>query len=189
MVIATTIKIWYGIWDSSKETTYDKVGFFNDESRRYLPIPNKFRRLLAKKSVKFQKKSIEFILGRDSNKHIEAIAICHPSLDKWDEKIGEDVVVGRIKRMRGDLKKTIYEKEDYTKLILVWRNKKTEEEKWKSMVFRRTKTDENGFPIIIRELYHIPYNIHERYRIKQKDGTFIAGELKYPYIYKMDEEL
>lgn len=131
-----TIIITQGIYNG--DTPYKRDGYFHEETRIYLPLPLRFRQLLLEKWLKFNEKygveEIPFTLGRDAEDNIEAIAICHTTFDKFSEKIGESIVIGRIKRMRGDIRK--------------------------------------------------PYNLYKRHRIKKKDGTVIAGELVYPYIYK-----
>jgi len=122
---------------------YFREGYYNDESRRYMPICVKFLNLLREKAHKFYHKygvrTIPFTVGRDPETEIAAIAICHTHFDDYDQRIGEDIVVGRVKRMRGE----------------------------------------------IRE----PYDLHARHRYKNKDGYLCAGDLKYPYIYKMGAEI
>jgi hypothetical protein len=183
------IKITHGIYSNN---FYERDGFYNEESRRYLPLPMKFRNLLDKKRAKFSIKygieQVRFVVAHDTTTDIKAISICHPAFDNWSDKIGEDIVVGRIKRMNGDVKEIIYEMEEIKtemKVKEAWDNG-VKVEHFKTITRKRVKMDENGEPVIKRTIYFKPYDIHKRYRIKNKDGTMGAGELVYPYIYKLE---
>ncbi|KKN90912.1 hypothetical protein LCGC14_0224960 [marine sediment metagenome] len=188
-----TIRIWHGVYDISKNYVYCLEGYFNKETQQYLPINNKLRRYLMNKGIKFSLKYnvkfVPFILGRDSDKHIEVISICHTHFDDYDIEIGEDIVVGRIKRMRGDIKEIVYETEWFEKTITLysWIDKTTGAKiyKPKTIMRKRLKLDDNGNPIVKIEIPFIPYNLSRRHQIKQKDGTYVDGKLMYPYIYKM----
>ncbi len=100
------IHITHGILGEN-ETFYHWEGYQNKETKRYLPMPTKFRGYLTKKLVKFmlkyKAKCLRFIYGQDIDLGIEVLSICHPLDDIWNPKIGEDIVVGRMKRMRGDI--------------------------------------------------------------------------------------
>jgi len=181
------IEIVHGIYDIRDAIQHNRVGYWNIETKVYISICDKFEQLLASKGVKFFDKYgidfIQFTLGIDKRNQIEVISICHPIFDDYDEWLGEDIVVGRIERMRGDLKKVIYEKEDFEKLVPVWKNRKTGEEGLKIVNQRRVKLDEDGNPVIKREIFHKPYDLEKRYSTEHSDGTITYGELMYPYIY------
>ena len=180
-----TIKIWHGIYDIVKETAYDRAGFYHDETQTYIPMSNKLEEYLYTKSekmyMKYDFRYLEFIFGRDTVKSIEVLAIVHPVYDKFDDKVGEDIVVGRIKRMRGDLKKVVYEMEVHYKLKMT-KDKNGIIIKTDSIKKKRPKKDAFGKPIVKKEIFFKPYDLDKRYRVK-KNGKIIAGDLMYPYIY------
>ncbi len=185
------ILIQQGIYTLDDEAGFRRDGFFHKETRQYMPLPNKFKDLLYKKAVKFwdryQIDKIPFTLGRDTDKGIGVITILHPKFDTFSEVNGESIVIGRIKRMRGDLKKIFYEYEEYKVSIKLYDVKDKESGEiintiYKQIVRKRLKLDKDGEPIIRREVYFKPYNLDKRYRIK-KNGVWVADELMYPYIY------
>lgn len=96
------IHITQGIFDRDLLRPFYRDGYYHSETQRPLPIPNKFKDLLMNKGYKFFDKygirEIPFTIGRDADEHIEAIAICHSHFDKFDEWIGEAIVIGRIRR-------------------------------------------------------------------------------------------
>jgi len=179
------INITHGIFDITKDTSYKADGFFHNESRVYMALPLKFRDLLIERGNKFldkyKKGYIQFVYGLDSDKHISAISICHPYFDFFDRKLGEDIVIGRIRRMRGNVKDIIYEKEDYIDYYI----KKDKDGKVvykKQFVRKRVKKDENNEPIIRKTVWFKPYDLDEV--ICDKDGDFLR--YKYPYVYKLE---
>ena len=186
------IEIKHGIYDIEANTQYNRIGYWDDESRTYLSLCVKFRRLLFRKGVKFSKEygfiCIEFTIGICDG--IEVIAICQPAFDDYNEWLGEDIVVGRIKRMRGDLQKIIYEKEEFEKKIKLYDkydgfNKV--ETVYKTITCKRVKLDSDNNPIVKREIYYKPYDLNEKYPdIKHKDGSITYGEIIHPYIYVYD---
>ena len=133
------ISITHGIFNGIE--FYKRDGYWHDETQVYLPLSVKFRDLILKKFRKFNRKygikGVRFTYAKDLDTDIDAITICHSRFDFYNEKIGENIVIGRIKRMRGEIR--------------------------------------------------TPYNMDKRYRIKQKDGTFIDGELMYPWIDKLEK--
>ena len=186
-----TIDIRHGVYDIEAGTQYDRNGYWNDESRSYMSLCNKFSRLLARKGKKFFEKYgfdfIRFTLGIDKEKGIEVITICHSEFDDFDECLGEDIVVGRIERMRGDLKKVIYEKEEFEKKIKLYDKKydgfNKVEAVYKTITCKRVKLDNDGNPVIRRKIYHKPYDLNMMNPdIKHKDGSITYGGLMYPYI-------
>jgi len=100
------IYVRQGIYDG--EGAYERDGYYHSESRKYLPMPVRFRDLLFAKWVKFLAKynvhKFPFTFGRDSDNHIESIAICHTTFDNFKDETGEKIVIGRIKRMRGEIR-------------------------------------------------------------------------------------
>ena len=103
------IKVWHGIYDSAIDVIFNRVGFFHEETATTLKMSYKLQCLLYNKGMKMLKKYghqyLEFTLGKSVEGNIEAIAIVHPHYDIFDEMIGEAIVIGRIKRMRGDIRK------------------------------------------------------------------------------------
>ena len=185
------IEIEHGIYNIEAVTQYNRIGYWNDETRSHIYLCNKFKQLLAHKGKKFFEKYgidfIQFTLGVDEDKGIEVIAICHSEYDNFDECLGENIVVGRIERMRGDLKKVVYEKEEFEKKIKLYDKKfdgfNKVETVYKTITCKRVKLDDSGNPIVKKEIYHIPYDLDMRYPdIKHKDGSITCGELVYPYI-------
>ena len=189
------IEVNHGIYDIIAETQYNLVGYWNNESVSFLPICIKFKHLLASKGVKFlEKYNIEhiiFTLGIDHSSRITVIAICHPEWDEWDVELGESITIGRIRRMRGDLQKRIYEYEEFEKKIKLYDIKDKDGEivktVYKYVTCKRIKLDLEGKPVIKREKYFKPYDLERRYPdIKHHDGTTTRGEIMYPYIYVYD---
>lgn len=183
------INVFHGIYDIIFNTPYHIEGFFHEESREYMPMSNKLRAYLNTKGLKFNGRLginyLYFTLARDPMKDIEAIGICHPKYDVFQFEIGENVAVGRIKRMRGDLKKTIYEMEHYTE-TLYYKDAQGIPIRWKEIPKKRVKLNYTGDPIVKKRVFFEPYNLDKRYRIhSKKHKRTIAGELMYPYIYKM----
>ena len=129
------IKIWHGIYDIFNDVIFNRVGFFHEETQTILKMNYKLQTYLYNKGMKmglkYSYKYLEFTLGRDDDNDIEAIAIVHPHHDLFSEIIGEAIVIGRIKRMRGDIR--------------------------------------------------TPYNLSKRHRVKNRDGTIVAGDLVHPY--------
>jgi len=188
--MSKSIEIIHGLYDIFEDQAYRLEGFWNKESNQQLPLPKKFKQLLAIKGLKFSTKYgveyIAFIFARDGYNHINTISICHSTFDRFNAQIGEDIAIGRVKRMRGDLKKTIYEIEKYEKDVIIYRNKKTGKTILKTIEYKRVKLDKNGDPIVQREVFFVPYDYFARYRTYDKENKCtIAGELKYPYIYMM----
>ena len=183
------IEIKHGIYDIQANTQYNRIGYWNDETRIHISLCSKFKQLLARKGVKFSEKygfvCIEFTIGICDG--IEVIAICQPEFDDYDEWLGEDIVIGRIKKMRGDLQKIIYEKEKFEKKIKLYDIKDEDGEiiktVYKTIFHKRVKLDSDNNPIIKREIYFIPYDLDEKYPdIEHKDGTITYGEIIHPYI-------
>ena len=163
------ITIIQGIYVFDWKKAYNRDDFYFNMKIRPVPMPNKFQELLFEKAKKFYEKydirDIPFTIGKDTEKHIEVIAICHSFFDKFNTKTGEDIVIGRIKKMRGNLKyKTTKPKRDkYGKVIL----------------------DENGNIILQHRIrYYIPYDLDAKILDKNGDET---DKLKYPYIYKLEK--
>jgi len=187
------ITIWHGIYDTFQRKPFNFAGFFHSESKTYLPMCNKLNSFLLTKGLKFRDRygvqQFRFTLGRDSENHIEVISVCHPCFNIYDEEIGEDIVVGRIKRMRGDMKKIVYEKEECELQIKLY-DKKNEngeiETVYKTITKKRPKLNIYGNPIVKKTIYFKPYDLDKRYEIEKEDGTIVYGELMYPYIYKME---
>lgn len=185
------IEIVHGIYDVIAETQYNLVGYWDNETITFLPICLKFKQLLVSKGVKFLEKynieNILFTLGIDRDSRITVITICHPIFDSFDYELGEGITIGRIRRMRGDLQKRIYEYEKFEKKIKLYDkydgfNKV--ETIYKTITCKRLKLDLEGKPVIKREKYFKPYDLERRYPdIEHKDGTIIRGKLMYPYIY------
>lgn len=165
------INIYQGIYDMINNKPFNRNGYFHKETKQEMyQLPNKFKRLLNNKRTKFfflynSYKNISirvfhFTLGTDWENNILAISICHPFFDMFDEELSETIVIGRIKRMRGDLK---YEtnkpiRDIHGKIIL----------------------DENGKPIMKhRKRFYKPYDLDAK--ILDKDGNE-TDKLKYPYI-------
>ena len=185
------IEIVHGIYDIITKTQYNLAGYWDNESKSFLPICIKFKHLLANKGVKFLEKYgfeyIQFTLGTDHNSRITVITICHPIFDEWDWELGESITIGRIRRMRGNLQKRIYEYEKFEKAIKLYDIEDDDGEIttiYKDIVCKRIKLDSEGKPIVKREKYFKPYNLDKRYPdIEHKDGTITRGKLKYPFIY------
>ena len=167
------IKIYQGIYNIISNEAFFRDGYFHRETRRsFLTLHNRFKDLLNRKRIKFflqynSYKNITirefcFTFGEDLEKGIFAISISHPFFDMFDEGLGESIVIGRIKRMRGDLK---YEtnkpvRDIYGKIIL----------------------DENKKPILRYKVrYYRPYDLDAK--ILDKNGNE-TDKLKYPYISK-----
>ena len=191
--IGRSIEIIHGIYDIYEGESYRFQGFWNRESSQLLPLPNRFKQLLAVKGLKFQTKygmtHILFVYAHDGYNHIASIAICHSIFDVFDSQIGEDIAVGRIKRMRGDVKKIIYDMEKYEKDVLIYHNKKTGKSVYKTMEYKRVVLSAVGSPIVKERIFFKPYDYFARYRTYDKENKCtIAGELKYPYIYMMGME-
>ena len=184
-----SINIYYGIWDTLKDTAFKMEGFWGEETREYLPMAIKLVSYVSKKANKFYEKYLirytPFVLGRDPIRSIETVAVCHLHFDAFNAEVGEKIVVGRIKKMRGDLKKVVYETEMVKKEIFLYSytDKKTGEkvDVHKTIEKKQLKCDIHGNPIVKRKHYFHPYNLYER-----RDCT-IVGELKYPYIAVMVE--
>ncbi len=188
------IIVIHGIYDTVSETAYCLNGYFHKESREYIPICVKLRDYLHGKAWKFFERynilSIPFTLGRDPDRYIEVIAITHTHFDAFNFEIGEDIVIGRIKRMRGDTKEIVYETEWVEKEVLLYtyidKDTRHEIEVHKTIMRKRVKLDNASKPIIKIEIPFIPYNLSKRYRVKQKDGTY-NWELVYPYIAMLED--
>lgn len=189
------IIIQHGIYDIIFDTTYHLEGFFHKETQEYMPICNKLKTYLSIKGLKFNGRLginyLYFTLARDPKREIEVIAVCHPKHDIFQFELGENIVVGRTKRMRGDIKDIFYKKEEYIIKIKLYDIKDKEGEivktVYKRMVRKRVKIGLAGIPLIKRITYFKPYDLDRRYIIKHKDKPDTIGELMYPYIYKMVE--
>lgn len=187
------IEIIHGIYDITLETAFKLGGYFHDESKIYLPMSNKLKHYLVVKGRKFlYKYNIKYLritLGRDADNGVETVAVIHPFFDSFIAEIGEKVVFGRIRRMRGDLKKVVYETEMVEKKVFLYykinKTTKIKEAIYKTVEKKQVKYDSKGNPIVKREIYFKPYNLDRRYHIKHKDGSTTAEELMYPYIYKL----
>jgi len=188
------IRLTHGIYDYSTDKTFKRTGYFDEETREYLPVAVKLRRLLFKKADKFfqkyKKRYTYFTHGIDPNKHIEVITICHPIFDVYNYENGEKIVIGRIARMRGDIKDIKHEQEIYFRKIFQYTkiDKETGEEidVFKTVAHKRNKLDANGEPIIISVKHFKPYSLFKRYRVKDKNGSIGAGELMYPWVTKLE---
>ena len=188
-----TIKIWQCVYDIFSNTSYNIAGYYHAESREIISfeMSNKHKELLINKGTKFfdkyGTKQIFFTYGRDINNRIEVISICHPVFDISYAELGERITIGRIKRMRGDIQKITYEKEEFEKKIKLYDKKYDGFNKietiYKTITSQRIKTDINGNPVIARKIRFKPYNLDKRYpTIKHRDGTEEIGKLMYPYI-------
>lgn len=102
------IQIYFGIYEFKCTTPFHFEGFNHEETREPMVMSNKLKNYLLIKAIKFNDKykqhQFAFTLGRDADNHIETIAVCHPHHDKFDPAIAEDIVIGRIKRMRGQIR-------------------------------------------------------------------------------------
>lgn len=144
---------------------YYRDGFYHIETRRYLPMSVKFRDLLYKKARKFWEKyrieKIAFTIARDLINHIDAITILHPWFDIFNPEIGESIVIGRIKRMRGEVKKVIYEYEDYEVDIKLYdktdKSSGVTETVYKTITRKRFRLDGDNCPIIKKMVSYKPY--------------------------------
>jgi len=163
------ISIVQGIYISSWEKAYDRYEFYHNMKIQLVYMPVKFQNLLFEKAVKFNDRynirDIPFTIGNDVDNRIMAIAICYPYFDDFRPDTGENIVIGRIRRMRGDLKYEIYKpkRDKHGKIIL----------------------DENDEPIMkFRTKHYIPYDLDEK--VLDKDGNE-TDKLKYPYIFKYED--
>lgn len=180
-----------GIYDISKCRAYDYAGFWHKETRREISMCNKLKYYLQKKAEKFSKryelKWFPFTFGVDEYASIEAISVCHPFFDYFNPEVGENIVIGRIKRMRGDIKKYIYEREEYDREIKEREDFRTGVTTYKIVKCKRVKKDEYGNPVIKRTIFFKPYDLKKRHPIiKHSDGSESGGELVYPYVYKLE---
>lgn len=94
------IWIGHGLYD----VVFDKV-LYRDSFMRI--VPDKFYNLLVEKAEKWKNKGfkynlIPFTFATDTKHDIWAISILHP-WDEFNKEVGEDIVVGRIARQRGEL--------------------------------------------------------------------------------------
>jgi len=160
------INIIQGIYVFDWKESYHRYYFYSKMKIILIPMLNRFKDLLSEKAEKFYKKygirDIPITIGRDVENSIEAIAVCYPYFDNFKPKIGEDIVTGRIRRMRGDLKYETYKpkRDKHGKVIL----------------------DENGKSIIQHRIkYHKPYDLDAKVLDKEGNET---DKLKYPYICK-----
>lgn len=159
------INIIQGIYDIISNKAFRRDGYLHKETQELLSsLPNRFKDLLFKRGVKFFWKygfiECYFTLGRDVKNNIEVIAICHPFKDIFNEELGESIVIGRIKRMRGDLK---------------YETRKPKKDKHGEVIL-----DENKKQIIEYRLkYYKPYDLDAK--ILDKNGNE-TKKLKYPYI-------
>ena len=175
------INIKQGIYDIALNEALDYSGFFHKETQKYIPMCVKLRDHLETKGRKFSSKYdanyVIFTYGIDPAESIETISICHPVFDDFHPELGESIVIGRISRMRGDLKKRFYQ----TQFVFDEEGNKTKK--------KELKLDSNNKPIVRREVYHKPYDLDRRYPdIKHRDGTIEKGALMYPYVYKFRKE-
>ena len=167
------IKIYQGIYNIISNKAFYRDGYFHRETRRsFLTLHNRFKNLLSRKRIKFFFKynsyknivlrEFYFTFGEDLEKGIFVISICHPFFDMFDEKLGESIVIGRIKRMRGDVK---YETNKPVRNI-----------------HGEIILDKNGKPIMkYRKKFYEPYNLDAKVLDKNGNET---DKLKYPYISK-----
>jgi len=90
---------------------YNGMDILERHTAKYIPICLKLQRTIETEFKKRKYETIEdfveFTYGIDPDTHIEAIAIVSKK-DNFNRKIGTKIVVGRIKRMRGDLKREPY---------------------------------------------------------------------------------
>jgi len=87
---------------------------------------------------------IEFTFGVEDD--ISAIAIKNPfdpKIKSYKKQIGNDIVTGRINRMKGIFKKNIYERDEDNNII----------------------KDNNGNYIIKKKIYYKPYDLDEFYLV------------------------
>ena len=186
------IEIWHGIYDIYLKKSFNFAGFFHPESRTHLLMCEKLKSFLLTKGLKFKDRygvqQFRFTLGTDSENHIEVISICHPHFNEYIEEIGENIVVGRIKRMRGDVKEIIYMKEEYELQIKLYdikdKDGKITKTVYKTITRKRPKLNVYGDTIIKKTNYFKLYDLDKRYETEKEDGTIVYGELVYPYIYK-----
>lgn len=87
-----------GYWGSGAHTIHYR------NSKKPLKIPQRFIDYIKHKTVrwitdKYSRCPVEFTIGTDGV--YKAIALVHPK-DNFCRKIGRNIVVGRIKRARGD---------------------------------------------------------------------------------------
>ncbi|MFW9878645.1 MAG: hypothetical protein ACFFG0_36660 [Candidatus Thorarchaeota archaeon] len=112
------IKIYFGIYEFNCTTPFHFEGFNHTETREPMIMSLKLKQYLLLKGIKFQSKydihQFAFTLGVDPENHIEVVAVVHPIHDKFDPEIAEDIVIGRIKRMRGEIRKPYNLEERYS---------------------------------------------------------------------------
>ena len=94
------IKIMHGIYDPSLHF-YPFIR--NTNPRIIITMSNKMAIYLWDKITK-KVKHLEFTFGLDPINNIETIALVHPK-DQFNRKLGCKIVIGRIKRMRGEIRK------------------------------------------------------------------------------------
>lgn len=118
-------------------------------STKIIPnFPTKFYKLIMEKYDKFfldlvgKDKPLEFTFSHDEESGISAIAIVHP-LNQFSKEIGNKIVTGRIKRMKGEIEKIIYEHDD----III-----------DGKTIMRLKRDNNKVPIIKEIQYRDKYD-------------------------------
>lgn len=165
------ISIFQGIYNSLEGKCYERQGYFHRETRKLMfSLPLRFDGFLFEKAVKFffkyGIKEFAFTLGRDPYEHISAITICHPIMDEFNEENGESIVIGRIKRMRGDIK---YEGMKYVK------------DKHGNVVL-----DYIGHPKLkFRRMSYIPYDLDAK-KLDHKGNE--THRFLYPYVFKLGGE-
>ena len=163
------INIFQGIYNTFERNCYERQGYFHRETRKFMfSLPLRFDGFLFQKAVKFffkyNIKEFAFTLARDPDESISAITICHPIMDVFDEELGESIVIGRIKRMRGDIK---YEGSKYIR------------DKHGIVVL-----DKDGNPTLKYRLKHyIPYDLDAK-KLDHKGNE--THRFKYPYIFKLE---
>jgi len=137
-------------WYDSNTTNLGDLSFPTcRNTTKIIPdFPTKFYKLIIEKYDKFffdlvgKDKPLEFTFAHDEESGISAIAIVHP-LNQFSKEIGNKIVIGRIKRMNGEIKKIIYEHDD----III--NGKT---------IMRLKRDSNKVPFIKEIQYRAKYD-------------------------------
>ena len=162
------VYIEHGIYVFDWKEAYNRYYFYINMRISLIQIPNRFRDLLSEKASKFYKKygirDIPITIGRDIENNIVSIAVCYPHFDKFNPKTGEDIVIGRIKRMRGDLK---------------YETTKPKRDKHGEIIL-----DKNGKQIMQHRIkYYRPYDLYAK--VLDKDGNE-TDKLKYPYICKRE---
>ncbi|KKN53955.1 hypothetical protein LCGC14_0596930 [marine sediment metagenome] len=165
------INIEQGIYVFDWKKAYDRYDFYFKMEINLITIANRFKDLISEKADKFYEKygirDIPITIGRDLENNIEAIAICYPYFDKFKPKVGVDIVTGRIKRMRGDLK---------------YETTKPKRDKHGEIILNK-----DGKPTIQHRIrYYRPYKLDAKVLDKHGNET---DKLKYPFVVKLNRKI